>query len=201
MHPNHEHLLVVRPVEDADLAARGEPLRVSPQEVVVELLGRGDLEAVDDRRPAGSRRSSRVGSCRPCRPRRAPAARRARRRCPGRPGAPGTRRGSSTPMVRSSAPSFLSTRPSLGRGIEVLGEVHAAPRLDQERLDELGDAGAAVVRHRRAALVRDPCLRTAGMRRPISAPQCRATNRRAGGRHEVLGRVPARPPPDATTRS
>ena len=46
MHAHHEHLLVVGAVEDADLAARGETPRVAPEEVVIELLGRGHLEAV-----------------------------------------------------------------------------------------------------------------------------------------------------------
>ena len=46
MHSHDEHLLVMRAVEDPDLAAGGQPLRVAPQEVVVELLGRGNLEAV-----------------------------------------------------------------------------------------------------------------------------------------------------------
>ena len=42
-----EHLLVVGSVEDADLAARRQAARVAPEKVVVELLGRRDLEAVD----------------------------------------------------------------------------------------------------------------------------------------------------------
>ena len=47
MNPNHEHLLVVRPVEDADHAAPRQLLFVAPEIVVVQLLVRGDLEGVD----------------------------------------------------------------------------------------------------------------------------------------------------------
>ena len=47
VHPHHEHLLVVRPVEDPDVATRRQPLRIAPQEVVIKLLRRRDLEAVD----------------------------------------------------------------------------------------------------------------------------------------------------------
>ena len=47
MDPDHQHLLVVRAVEDADPAALGQGPRVPPEEVVVELLGRGLLEAED----------------------------------------------------------------------------------------------------------------------------------------------------------
>ena len=46
MHAHHEHLLVMGAVEDADLAASGQAPRVAPEEVVVELLRRGHLEAV-----------------------------------------------------------------------------------------------------------------------------------------------------------
>ena len=41
-----EHLFVVGAVEDPDLAAGRKVLRVAPEVVVVELLGRGHLEAV-----------------------------------------------------------------------------------------------------------------------------------------------------------
>ena len=44
MHAHHEHLLVVGAIEDADLAAPGETLRVAPEEIVIELLGRGTLK-------------------------------------------------------------------------------------------------------------------------------------------------------------
>ena len=47
MDPDHEHLLVIRAVEDPDPSPFGERLRVAPQEVVVELLGRGLLEGHD----------------------------------------------------------------------------------------------------------------------------------------------------------
>src|SRR4051794_18887698 len=45
MDADDERLLVVGAVEDADHAARRERDRRAPQEVVVELLHRGDLEA------------------------------------------------------------------------------------------------------------------------------------------------------------
>jgi len=47
MDPDHEHLLVVGPVEDADPAPPGQGALVPPQEVVVQLLGRGLLEGPD----------------------------------------------------------------------------------------------------------------------------------------------------------
>src|ERR1700722_8483701 len=46
MYTHHEYLLVVRAVEDANLAAPWETLRVAPEEIVIELLSRGHLEAV-----------------------------------------------------------------------------------------------------------------------------------------------------------
>src|SRR5262249_57599367 len=47
MHPNDEHLFIVRPVEDADLPARRQPLLVAAEEVLVELARRRHLEALD----------------------------------------------------------------------------------------------------------------------------------------------------------
>ena len=47
MDAHDEDLLVVRAVEDADVAALGQLPLVAPQEVVVELLRRRDLEAAD----------------------------------------------------------------------------------------------------------------------------------------------------------
>ena len=44
---HHEHVLVVRPVEDADPAALRQAPHVPPEEVVVQLLGRRLLEAED----------------------------------------------------------------------------------------------------------------------------------------------------------
>src|ERR1700684_2290192 len=46
MYANHEHLLVVRAVEDANLTAPRETLCVTPEEIVIELLCRRYLEAV-----------------------------------------------------------------------------------------------------------------------------------------------------------
>ena len=47
MDPDDQHFLVIRAVEDADPAALGQRPRVPPEEVVIELLGRGLLEAED----------------------------------------------------------------------------------------------------------------------------------------------------------
>ena len=47
MDPHDQHFLVIRAVEDADPAAFGQDPGVSPEEVVVELLGGGMLEAID----------------------------------------------------------------------------------------------------------------------------------------------------------
>ena len=48
MNPDDEHFLVVRAVEDDDLAARRQLLRVAPEKVVVELFRGGLPETVDD---------------------------------------------------------------------------------------------------------------------------------------------------------
>jgi len=45
--PDDEHLLVVRPVEDPDLAPGGQGTGVAPQVVVAELRRRRDLETAD----------------------------------------------------------------------------------------------------------------------------------------------------------
>ena len=47
VHPDDQHLLVVRPVKDADLPPRRQPLLVAAQEVLIELAHRRDLEALD----------------------------------------------------------------------------------------------------------------------------------------------------------
>jgi hypothetical protein len=46
-HARHQHFLVVRPVEDADPPAFGQALHAAPHEVVLQLLLRRRLEAVD----------------------------------------------------------------------------------------------------------------------------------------------------------
>ena len=45
VHAHDEHLLVVAAVEDADAAALGQRALHAPQEVVIELLGVGCLNA------------------------------------------------------------------------------------------------------------------------------------------------------------
>ena len=47
MHADDQHLFVIRTVENADPPALGQAARRAPQEVVIELLGRGLLERVD----------------------------------------------------------------------------------------------------------------------------------------------------------
>jgi hypothetical protein len=47
MDPDDEHLLVMGPVEDTDPAPPGQRALVAPQEVVVQLLGRGLLECLN----------------------------------------------------------------------------------------------------------------------------------------------------------
>jgi len=42
--PDDQHLLVIRAVEDPDLAAGGQTPGVAPEEVVIQLLGRGTLK-------------------------------------------------------------------------------------------------------------------------------------------------------------
>ena len=44
MHSDDEHLLVVRPVEDADLSARRQPFLIAAEEVLVELPADGTLK-------------------------------------------------------------------------------------------------------------------------------------------------------------
>ena len=47
VHAHHEHLLVVRAVEDADTPALGQGAIAAPQVIVIQLLVRGHLERVD----------------------------------------------------------------------------------------------------------------------------------------------------------
>ena len=44
VHFHHQHVLVIRSVEDADAAALGQRLHVSPQEIVIQFLGGRFLE-------------------------------------------------------------------------------------------------------------------------------------------------------------
>ena len=46
VHAHHQHLLVVRAVEDADAAALGQRLGDAPEEIVIELLGARRLEGM-----------------------------------------------------------------------------------------------------------------------------------------------------------
>jgi hypothetical protein len=45
VHAHHEHLLVMRPVEDADLSPGGKPAGMPSEVIVCVLLGGGQLEA------------------------------------------------------------------------------------------------------------------------------------------------------------
>src|SRR5258708_4994001 len=64
MHPDDQHLLVVRPVEDADSSPAGQPALVTPEEVVLELLRRRFLEAAARRRRSSSTTSPGVTGAR-----------------------------------------------------------------------------------------------------------------------------------------
>ena len=44
MHPDDEHLLVVRTIEDADPPAFGKPARRAPKKIVLQFLGAGLFE-------------------------------------------------------------------------------------------------------------------------------------------------------------
>ena len=46
MHPHNEHLFVVTPVEDSDLAAIRHALQAAPQIIVIELVRRGRFEGI-----------------------------------------------------------------------------------------------------------------------------------------------------------
>jgi hypothetical protein len=46
MYANDEYLLVIRPIEDPNLATSGQPLCEAPEIVVIKLRTRGNLEAV-----------------------------------------------------------------------------------------------------------------------------------------------------------
>ena len=47
MHANDQHFLVVGAIEDADLAALGEPARRAPEEVMLQFVGAWLFEAAD----------------------------------------------------------------------------------------------------------------------------------------------------------
>jgi len=47
MHAHHQHLFIIRTIEDPDAAALGQVLHVAPHEVVIELFARGLLETHD----------------------------------------------------------------------------------------------------------------------------------------------------------
>src|SRR5690348_12182962 len=136
MDSHDEHLLVVRAVEDPDLAALRQPPRVAPQEVMVELLGRRDLEAVH-------RDSLRVDTAHhvPDRPVLA-------RRIEGLKydeHAPRILSGEPLLILRQQAhalfeqrePVLLLLDTRLEARVEVLGQLDLRPGLDAERSDEL----------------------------------------------------------------
>ena len=146
MHPDDEHLLVMGAVEDADLAASGEAPRVAPEEVVVELLGRGHLEAVH-RDALGVHAAHHVAD-RPVLAGRVERLQhhqhppRVLRRQPSlvfgeQPHA----------LLEQRATLLLLLHAPLERGVEVLGERHLRAGLDPERLDELGHPLLTLVGH------------------------------------------------------
>ena len=127
MHAHHEHLLVVGAVEDADLAPRRQALGVAPQVVVVELLGRGHLEAVhrhalrvDAAHHVADRAVLAGGVERLQHDEHAPA-------CPGRRGGPGSRSAAATPSSSSSTPCFFLCSPPVKAGSKSFASLTLRP--------------------------------------------------------------------------
>ena len=145
MYAHHEHLLVVGAVEDADLATLREALRVAPQEIVIELLGRWHLEAVH-------RDALRVHPAHHVADRAVLSG-----------GVQRLQHHQHPPRVLSSQPglvlreqahplgeqgdSLLLLYAALEGRVEVLGEDHLRPGLNPERLDELRDPSLTLVGH------------------------------------------------------
>ena len=144
VHAHGEHLLVVGAVEDADLAARRQALGVAPHEVVIQLLGGRDLEAVDPD-------ALRVDAAHhvPDRPVLAGAVQRLQHD----EDPPAVLSGQTRLVDAQQLDSLLEQRhallllldPGLERRIEIPGELDAAPRSHPERLDEARQAPAALI--------------------------------------------------------
>ncbi len=161
MDANDEHLLVVGTVEDADLAAYGNPLGVTPEVVVVELLVRGGLEArdpnalrVDAAHHVADRPVLAAGVDRLQDDEQAPVV---------LGGEPGLVVGEE-PDTRLEHPVGVRLREEivLVARVEVPLELDLPPRLDPERLDQLRELPRLVVprRHAQSPPLRRPKLET-----------------------------------------
>ena len=148
MHAHDEHLLVVRPVEDANLAAGRKLPGVTPEIVVIELLRRGDLEAVnadalwiDSAHHVTDRSVLAAGV----------------ERLQDHEHAVGVLRREAGLILGQQLDALLQKRdsvlllanPCLESRIEILRESHLRARLDPERLDEFRNPLGMQVRHRR----------------------------------------------------
>ncbi len=164
VHPHDEDLLVVRAVEDGDLAARRKPPGVPPQVVVVQLLGRGHLEAADPY-ALGIDAAHHVAD----RPVLAPgvdgleAHQHAVRVLGGQPVLvlgqqrhPDAQQLGAVPLLQAG----------LEAGIEVPVEAYARPGLHPQRLDELRDAFGSLVRHHPSVLRWTRGAAAGGVERP-----------------------------------
>ncbi len=144
MHPDDEHLLVVRPVEDADLSARREPLLIPPEEVLIELRVRRDLEALDPH-PLWVDAAHHVAD-RPVLSGRIECLKNDQH-------AMGVLRGQSRlvlrkqldPALQEVGTVLLLLDPGLEARVEVLCQLHARARGHPEGLDELRDSFGDVV--------------------------------------------------------
>ena len=146
MHPDDQHLLVVRPVEDADLPTRRQPLLVAAQEILVELARGRDLEALDPHalrvdaahhvadRPVLARGIERLQHNQD-----------AVRVLSGQPRL--VLREELDAVLQQLDPVLLLLDPRFERGIEVLRQVHLRARVDAERFDEPRDSSLCFVVH------------------------------------------------------
>src|SRR4029450_7048675 len=146
VHPDDQHLLVVRPIEDADLAARWQPFLVAAQEVLVELERRGDLEALY---PHALRvEAAHHVADRPvlaCRIERLKHNHDAVRVLSSEPRL--VIHKELDPLVQQGDPVLLPLDPSFERGIEVLRQIHPRARADSEGFNKTRDSSRCVVGH------------------------------------------------------
>jgi hypothetical protein len=147
MHSHDQHFLVVRPVEDRDVAARGQSLRVAPQVIVVEFFRRRHLEA-------GHLDALRVNPAHDVPDRAVLAAGVKRLQAHEHAvgvlgGQPGLIVGQHVdPGPQQPRAVFLPQPVELVTGIEVRGQLHPRTRLDSQWLDQFRDPrGLYVVGH------------------------------------------------------
>jgi hypothetical protein len=151
--PDHEDLLVVRPVEDADLPAGRQLPGVAPEEVVVEFLGRGCLEAVHVH-ALGVDPAHHVPD--------GPVLAAGVQGLQADQHAVGVLRGQAGLVLGQQPDAGLQEVETVGlldearlvAGVEVLAEVDRRPRLDPQGGDRVRDPPGSLVRHRRPPTVR-----------------------------------------------